>query len=40
MRREIGSSEFAQVVNFDFADSIKNNGTNYLLIIDGSCEEI
>ena len=27
-------------VNFEFVDSIKNNGTEYLLIFDDSCEEI
>ena len=29
-----------QEVNFDFIDSLKNNGTKYLLVFDDSCEEI
>ena len=29
-----------QGVNFDFIDSLKNNGTKYLLIFDDSCMEI
>ena len=29
-----------QGVNFEFIDSLKNNGTKYLLIFDDSCEEI
>ena len=29
-----------QGVNIEFIDSLKNNGTKYLLIIDDSCEEI
>ena len=29
-----------QRVNFEFIDSLKNNGTKYLLINDDSCEEI
>ena len=32
--------EFVQGVNFEFIDSLKNNGTKYLLIIDDSCEDI
>ena len=28
------------IQNFEFIDSIKNNGTKYLLIFDDSCEEI
>ena len=27
-------------VNFEFIDSLKNNGTKYLLIFDDSCEDI
>ena len=27
-------------VNFEFIDSLKNNGTKYLIISDDSCEEI
>ena len=30
--------EFLQGVNFEFTDSLKNNGTKYLLIFDHSCE--
>ena len=29
-----------QGVNFEFIDSLKNNGTKYLLLFDDSCEEI
>ena len=32
--------EFVQSVNFHFIDSIKNNGTKYLLNFDASCKEI
>ena len=40
MRKEFENLEFVQGVNFEFIDSIKNNGTKYLLIFDDSCEEI
>ena len=40
MQKEIENLEFVQGVNFDFIDSLKNNGTKYLLIFDGCCEEI
>ena len=40
MQREIENLEFLEGVNFEFIDSLKNNGTKYLLIIDESCEEI
>ena len=40
MQKEIGNLEFVQEVNFEFIDSLKNNGTKYLLILDGSCEKI
>ena len=40
MQKEIENREFVQGVNFEFIDSLKNNGTKYLLIIDDSCEEI
>ena len=40
MQKEIENLEFVQVVNFEFIDSLKNNGTKYLLIFDDSCEEI
>ena len=29
-----------QGINFEYIDSLKNNGTKYLLIFDDSCEEI
>ena len=40
MQKEIENLEFVQGVSFDFFDSLKNNGTKYLLIFDDSCEEI
>ena len=40
MLKEIESLEFVRGVNFEFIDSLKNNGTKYLLIFDDSCEEI
>ena len=40
MQKEIENLEFLQGVNFEFIDSLKNNGTKYLLIFDSSCEEI
>ena len=40
MQKEIENLEFVQGVNFEFIDSLKNNGTKYLLIFDNSCEEI
>ena len=40
MQKEIENLEFMQGVNFEFIDSLKNNGTKYLLIFDISCEEI
>ena len=40
MQKEIASLEFVRGVNFEFIDSLKNNGTKYLLIFDDSCEEI
>ena len=39
MQREIGSLQFVLGVSFEFIDSLKNNGTNYLLILDDSCGE-
>ena len=38
--KEIENLEFVRGVNFEFIDSLKNNGTKYLLIFDYSCEEI
>ena len=40
MQKEIENLEFVRGVNFEFNDSLKNNGTKYLLIFDDSCEEI
>ena len=40
MQKEIENLEFVQRVNFEFIDSLKNNGTKYLLMFDDSCEEI
>ena len=40
MQKEIETFEFVHGVNFEFIDSMKNNGKKYLLIFDGSCEEI
>ena len=40
MQNEIENLEFVQGVNFEFIDSLKNNGTKYLLLFDDSCEEI
>ena len=40
MQKEVEILDFVRGVNFKFFDSIKNNGTKYLLLFDGSCEEI
>ena len=40
MQKEIENLEFDQGVNFEFIDSLKNNGTKYLLLFNNSCEEI
>ena len=40
MQKEIENLEFVLGVSFEFIDSLKNNGTKYLLIFDNSCEEI
>ena len=40
MRKEIDNLEFVQGVHFEFINSLKNNGTKYLLIFDDSCAEI
>ena len=40
MQKEIENLEFAHGVNFEFIDSLKNNGKKYLLIFYDSCEEI
>ena len=39
MQNVIENLEFVRGVNFEFIDSLKNNGTMYLLIFDNSCEE-
>ena len=39
IQKEIENFQFLQGVNFEFNDSIKNNGTKYLLIFDVSCGE-
>ena len=40
MQKEIENLELVRGVNFEFIDSLKNNGTKYLLIFDDSSEEI
>ena len=40
MQKKIKYLEFVQAVNFEFRDSLKNNGTKYLLIFGDTCEEI
>ena len=40
LQKEFENLEFVQGVNFEFIDSLKNNDTKYLLIINDSCEEI
>ena len=40
MQKETENLEFTQGVNFELIDSLKNNGTKYLLTFDNSCEEI
>ena len=40
MQKEIENLEFLRGVNFEFIDSLKNNGSKYLLIFDNPCEEI
>ena len=40
MQKEIENLMFVQGVNFEFIDSLKNNGTKYLLKFDDPCEEI
>ena len=37
MQKEIENLEFVRGVSFEFIDSLKNNGTKYLLIFDTSC---
>ena len=40
MQKEIENLEFVRGVNFEFFDSLKNNGTKYLLVFAESCETI
>ena len=40
MQNEIENYEFVRGVNFELIDSLKNNGTKYLLIFDDSCKDI
>ena len=40
MQIEIENLEFVRGKNFEFIESLKNNGTKYLLFFDNSCEEI
>ena len=40
LQKEVENLEFVRGVNFEFIDSLKNNGTKYLLIFDNSCGEI
>ena len=40
MQKETKNLQFVQGVNFEYTDSLKNNGTKYLLKFDDSCEDI
>ena len=40
MQKEIENLEFVRGKNFEFTDSLKNNGTKYLLVFVESCEKI
>ena len=40
MQNEIENPEFVQGVHFEFIDPLKNDGTEYLITFDESCEEI
>ena len=40
MQKEIENLEFVRGVNFEFIDSLKNNGTKSLLFFDDSCVEV
>ena len=40
LQKEIENVDFFQGVNFEFTDSLENNGTRYLLIFDDSCKEL
>ena len=39
MHKEFRNLEFVQGVNFEFIDSLKNNGIKCLVLFDDSCEE-
>ena len=39
MQKKIDNLEFVQGVHFEFINSLKKNGTKYLLIFDDSCAE-
>ena len=40
MQKEFRNLEFVRGVDFEFIDSLRNNGRNYLLVFDDTCEEI
>ena len=40
MQKEIENIKFILGVNFEFIDSLGNNGKKYMLIFDESCEGI
>ena len=40
MSKNIKNIEFVQGVDFELIQNLPNNGTKYLVIFDGSCEEI
>ena len=40
MQKENDCIKFVKGVNFELIDSLKNNGTKYLLLFDDSCEEV
>ena len=40
MQKEIENFEFVRGVDFEFIDSLKNNGAKHLLIFEDSCEKI
>ena len=40
MQKGIENLEFVQGVHFEFINSLKINGTKYLLVFDDSCTEI
>ena len=40
LQKEIRNIDFIGSLDFDFSDNLQNDGTNYLLIFDDSCDEI